>query len=287
VDTRQIGQNTLRYRLLLLAVLPLVMFVPGCGGDGDGSCPEGLNRHHGKCLTSMAIVYVDCTEGRGISTTTKVSGGVAGTLEVVTNASVNVASEKTRQEDRTVALQKIRDCLNIAKRGSAANNPEQRVVTRLIREYRRVITLPAAYTVPDLLDLTPKEAQRVLEAIGFKVETAEEASNDVEKDKVIRTEPNAGTTAEKGETVKLVISMGPEPVDGESPSDEAVEVLPVVGLQREDAESRLSDAGFTVEIQFETADEQPGTVLGQDPGAGTLAEPGSMVTITVAEAPVG
>lgn len=279
VDTRQIGQNTFRYRLLLLAILPLVMFVPACGGDSDGSCPEGLNRHQGKCLTSMAIVYVDCTEGRGISTTTKVSGGVAGTLQVVTNASVNVASEKTRQEDRTVALQKIKDCLDIAKRSSAANNPEQRVVTRLIRVYEGERTLPpASVSVPDVGEKTPDEAQQTLENLHFKVERVEQASADVEEGKVIGTDPAAGEKAEQESTVKLLISTGPE----------QAEVPSVIGLQRADAENQLNTAGFTVDIsKFDTADAQPGTVLEQDPVAGTTAEPGSIVTITVAEAPVG
>jgi PASTA domain-containing protein len=159
----------------------------------------------------MAILYVDCTEDRGIRTTSKLSGGVKGSFELVSNASLNAASEKTREEDRAVALQKIKDCFVIAERTSKADDPERPAVAKLKREYARVKTLPPTYTVPDILDLdlTPEQAKGVLEAIGFKVERVEEASNDVEKDKVIRTEPTAGETAGKGSTVKLVISTGP------------------------------------------------------------------------------
>jgi PASTA domain len=237
----------------------------------------------------MAIVYVDCTEGKGISTTTKVSGGVAGTLQVVTNASVNVASEKTRQEDRAVALKKIKDCLDIAKSSSAASDAERRVVTRLIRDYGPINTLPPAYTVPDVRPMTPEDAQLTLETIlGFKVQIVKEPSDDVEESKVIGTIPEAGQTAEKGSLVALRISTGPEPVDGGSTPPAPIEVRDVIGLKRADAENQLNTAGFTADIsKFETADAQPGTVLEQDPAAGTMAEPGSIVTITVAVEPVG
>jgi hypothetical protein len=63
VNARNIGQNMSRYRLLFLVILPLVMLVPACDGNKGESCPEGLEQHKGKCLTTMAIVYLDWTEG--------------------------------------------------------------------------------------------------------------------------------------------------------------------------------------------------------------------------------
>jgi serine/threonine-protein kinase len=128
--------------------------------------------------------------------------------------------------------------------------------------------------------MTPDDAQLTLEKIlGFTIERVEQASAGVEEGKVIGTNPAAGKTAEKGSTVELLISTGPEPVV-------PVEVPSVLGLQRDEAAKLLEDAGFVVQINgVEAADVEPGTVLDQDPGAGVKADLGSTVTITVAVEP--
>jgi hypothetical protein len=77
----------------------------------------------------MAIEYVGCTEGRGISPTTEIGGGVGGTLKVVANASLNVAYKKTKQENTPVALEIVKDCMAIAKSNAAASDPEQGTAT--------------------------------------------------------------------------------------------------------------------------------------------------------------
>jgi UDP-N-acetylenolpyruvoylglucosamine reductase len=77
----------------------------------------------------MAIEYVGCTEGRGISPTTEIGGGIGGTLKVVANASLKVAYKKTKQENTPVALQVVKDCMEIAKSNSSAADPEQTIAT--------------------------------------------------------------------------------------------------------------------------------------------------------------
>jgi len=130
--------------------------------------------------------------------------------------------------------------------------------------------------IPDVRDRTPDEAKAQLEDLGFKVQVVDQASADVEKDHVIGTNPAAGANPEKGSTVKLLVSTGPEQVP----------VPSVVGKQRNDAENILRDAGFQVQInEVEAPDEQPGTVLDQNPGAGAKVDPGATVTLTVAKQP--
>jgi hypothetical protein len=281
VNARDIGQN-LSSHWLLLAIVPLLaMLLQGCPSPDDESCTAGLSNYMGKCMTPMAIVYAGCTEDRGISTTTKVSGGVAGTMRLVTNASVNVSVEETRQEDRAVALQKIKDCLEIAKQKSPSNDPERPVVTQLIREWRTKETL--VYEVPDVRGQTGEAAKKFLEANGFEVEPVYQASDDVEKDNAIGTDPAGGEPSEKGSTVELFISTGPDQV---SPTQELIEVPSVVGLPGADAENELNNAGFAVQAnEVETTDAPPSVVLNQEPEAGTLADPGSTVTITVVVEP--
>ncbi len=130
MDACNIGQTVFRYRLGLLVLLPLVtqLVVPGCR-PSQPACTGGLHPYKDKCLSNMAIQYVGCTEGRGISPTTEISGGVGGTLKVVADASLKLAYKKTQQENTPVALQIVKDCMEIAKDTSPAGDPEQSAAT--------------------------------------------------------------------------------------------------------------------------------------------------------------
>jgi hypothetical protein len=125
------------HRLVVALLAPTILLVPACNSQPD--CMGRLHPYNGKCLSTMAIEYVACTEGRGISTTTEIGGGVAGTLKVVANASLNLAFKKTEQEDTPVALQIVKDCMEIAKRSASAANPEQRVATNYLQRFDRFL----------------------------------------------------------------------------------------------------------------------------------------------------
>jgi eukaryotic-like serine/threonine-protein kinase len=62
---------------------------------------------------------------------------------------------------------------------------------------------------------------------------------------------------------------------------EPVLVPTVLGKMQPSAEATLQDAGFEVAVKSVPNDAQPGTVLEQDPTAGSEADKGSTVTITV------
>jgi beta-lactam-binding protein with PASTA domain len=95
---------------------------------------------------------------------------------------------------------------------------------------------------------------------------------------VCETRPAAGSEIGPGETVTLIISSGSQPV----------KVPEVTGDAFEDALEELQDAGFDVAQRTEEdADEEPGTVLSQDPEGGEKAAPGTTVTLTVAGEPEG
>lgn len=65
-------------------------------------------------------------------------------------------------------------------------------------------------TLPDLAGKSDVEAKNSLKDYGLEYDETEEFSDDVAKDKVIRTEPGAGQTVKIGDTVKVVISKGPD-----------------------------------------------------------------------------
>jgi serine/threonine-protein kinase len=65
-------------------------------------------------------------------------------------------------------------------------------------------------TVPDVSRLSPDAAADRLQRSGFGSEFQEEASNDVPRGKVTRTDPPADSQAERGSTVTIYVSSGPE-----------------------------------------------------------------------------
>jgi eukaryotic-like serine/threonine-protein kinase len=139
---------------------------------------------------------------------------------------------------------------------------------------------PPPVPVPNVATLTESDAVDAVEAADLVPQVRQEASGDVNEGRVIRTEPAAGTPVERGSTVVIVVSSGPQ----------TVPVPDVVGLDEESARSALEGAGFRVEVQTESvpiADPSAGTVIEQSPQGNSQAEPGATVTITVAQEDVG
>ena len=134
---------------------------------------------------------------------------------------------------------------------------------------------PGQAAVPSVDGLTQSQARKKLEAAGFKVTVSREASDSVPAGQVTRTAPPAGTQIDRGSTVTLFVSTGPQKVT----------VPSVVGQSQDSASAELSNVGLKASIVSQDSSETPGTVLSQDPGAGSQASRGATVTITVARQP--
>ncbi len=133
---------------------------------------------------------------------------------------------------------------------------------------------PGTATVPRVVGDGRLVATKKLRDAGFLVREEEDFSADVGENRVISVEPGQGEALEKGSTVTIVVSSGAERVD----------VPSVLRQSREDAQATLEDAGFEVSVREMESEEDVGTVLSQDPKAGTARPKGSRVTITVAKA---
>ena len=140
-----------------------------------------------------------------------------------------------------------------------------------------VSTGPGEASVPDVQGLPRAEAEDKLQAAGFKPKVEEVTSADVKKGVVIDTSPPQGSLIERGSSVTVRVSTGPE----------QVEVPDVVGETEENARSAIEAAGLRVGkvTDEETADEDPGTVLEQSPAKGKTVAKDSAVKLTVAKAP--
>jgi len=135
---------------------------------------------------------------------------------------------------------------------------------------------PGNATVPGVVGRKQDVAENMMKEAGFETDVRREPSDSVDKGRVISTQPGENTQLEKGRTVVLVVSSGPEQVS----------VPDVVGDDEQDARGTLEDAGLRAEVtEEESEDRDPGTVLRQDPGSGKKVDKGSAVKLVVAKAP--
>jgi beta-lactam-binding protein with PASTA domain/predicted Ser/Thr protein kinase len=131
---------------------------------------------------------------------------------------------------------------------------------------------PGTVRVPSLAGLRPKQVVNRLENRDLTAELEERPSDTVQVGLAIRSVPGAGEVVERGEQIKVFISSGPE----------LVAVPNVVGLSREAAEDRISDAGLGPgQIVEQESEEAEGEVLLQDPASGSDVERGTAINLTV------
>jgi eukaryotic-like serine/threonine-protein kinase len=125
---------------------------------------------------------------------------------------------------------------------------------------------PAPVQVQDVSGKSFDDASQILTAQKFTVTRRDDFSSTVDKDKVIGTEPAAGTSAPRGSSVTIVVSKGPE----------LVAVPDVRGMSLEAALKKLTDLGLT----GDTRGYLPGlTVKSMDPPQGSQVPKGTKVTL--------
>jgi eukaryotic-like serine/threonine-protein kinase len=135
---------------------------------------------------------------------------------------------------------------------------------------------PGNATVPGVAGRKQAVAEDMMKEAGFETDARREPSDSVDEGRVISTQPGENTQLEKGRTVVLVVSSGPEQVS----------VPDVVGDREDDARSTLEGAGLRADVTEEESEtDEPGTVLRQDPGSGAKLDKGGTVKLVVAKAP--
>lgn len=135
---------------------------------------------------------------------------------------------------------------------------------------------PAPVAVPDVEGLTVEEAVQQIEDVGLVPDIQDVDDDEVDEGRVVSTSPDAGVELEPGETVTLNVSRGPG----------SIEVPNVEGQPENDARSELEDAGFQVSRSEQAHESIPsGSVIGTQPGAGTVLDRGETVTMIVSTGP--
>ncbi len=135
---------------------------------------------------------------------------------------------------------------------------------------------PGQVQVPTVVGLPQRKAIAQLAGAGLVVErVVEQADGTVPDGQVISTSPAAGQAVDRGSSVTVFVSSGPQKTS----------VPDVVGLTKQQAQQTLGSRGFQVTITEQGSDSaEPGTVLSQNPSAGGKVDPGATVAIVVARA---
>lgn len=203
----------------------------------------------------------------GLVVVPNVVGLVQATAESTLAAATLYAGPITEAYDNTIPAGSVASQDPAAGTGVSAGSPVALVVS----------LGPAPVTVPDVVGMTRVEAQTALSGVNLvEGDVTQQYSDTIPAGEVISQDPAAGTEVLPGTAVNLVVSLGAEPV-----------MVPnVVGLLQAGATAAITGAGFEVGVVTQQYDPAPaGTVIAQSPLGGTMAPPGTPVSLVVSRGP--
>ena len=134
-------------------------------------------------------------------------------------------------------------------------------------------------TVPDLRGKTVAEAQLALESVGLKIGTqTPTADEEAIKGTIVGQDPAAGERLEQGQAVNVKISIG----KGETLVPDLIDLS-----STNDARAVLSASNLVLgKIIQKDSDKPEGTILEQNPIAGSSVEAGSRVDVAISSGKV-
>ncbi|MGI5935211.1 MAG: PASTA domain-containing protein [Oscillospiraceae bacterium] len=140
-------------------------------------------------------------------------------------------------------------------------------------------------TMPNTVGMDKDSAVSLLEGMGLNVELSTQPS-DKDEGIVIRQSAKEGKKVKAGDTVMLIVSSGPA-IKEEEKEEHPVTVPSLAGSTYEKAKQDLEALGLRI-IKFtdEYSDTySEGTIISQDPVAGTQLSPGEYVKVTLSKGP--
>ncbi|MGO1834056.1 MAG: PASTA domain-containing protein, partial [Actinomycetaceae bacterium] len=179
--------------------------------------------------------------------------------EAVENARLTVGEPETEYHDTVPEGEVIRTIPD-----GGQNQPHGEPVVLVVSDGREPAEIPA------LEGLTRAEAESALDDAGLVPDVSEEYSETVPEGEVVSQSPGSDAEAFVGDTVEVVVSLGPE--EFELPS--------VINLSIEEATEELEALGLEVDRE-DVLGAYYGTVRSQEPSAGTLVTRGDTITLRV------
>ncbi|MEU0505915.1 Stk1 family PASTA domain-containing Ser/Thr kinase [Nocardia sp. NPDC005998] len=292
-DDRMKSRRTVLLWVAIVATLTLLVGIGGwyLGFGRYSAVPSVAGKDQSSAVTALENAGFS-TELRQKTSDTIPVGGVVGTdpsagskVTKGSTVAVLISSGKPRVPDikagdeiskvnqliRDAGLQPVDsgETGSSAPKGTLAKvDPAPGTVLPLsaqVKVYRSKGSQPVK--MPDVRGKTTEEANKVLTAAGITVrETRTQFDRTIEADKVIGTDPAAGTTLQSGDGVTLIVSS-------------AVKVPLLIGESVGDARSKLQALGLSVTVRQLTPSDSS-VVIGQNPGGGSNVEAGTTVALT-------
>ena len=213
------------------------------------------------------------------------ASGLVGARAAVPAATSTVSAPAAGVSSTSTSLPAVSSDGDAASKAAAARKRRTAIIMTLVViallliggsvwALSRSAATPEAVSVPNVVGLSQADAKSQIEAAGLEWELNPEkvASDTVDKDAVASTDPAGGTQAEKGSTVRVTISSGPDSVTlpdnlvGMSP-DEARQAVEALGLKWEVNSSKVAS---------DTVAE--GKVAQTNPSPGSKVKAGQTIT---------
>lgn len=192
-------------------------------------------------------------------------------------------------EEATLALEELELLLKVDKEVTSAEYAEGLIVSQdpmaeMIVKAGKTITVNIskgveAGTIPNVIGKTQGDAVFLIESNGYTRGGVSEENSDMPVGIVIRQSPSAGTEAEEGTSVSLVISKGPAAVPTVVPT--------LIGLDVDDAKALLERENLALgEISYAPSnDYEQNIVMGQGATPGSSVLTGTKIGITISTGP--
>lgn len=134
-------------------------------------------------------------------------------------------------------------------------------------------------SVPEVVNTNLDAATARLESMGLSLEVAEKVYDDnTLPGTIVEQKPQEGTQVKNGETVSVVVCLGPE----------SAAVPDLDGMTQEEAANALAPLGLHVGVvtHRQDSDAPRGTVIEQYPDQGEVLENGGTVDLTLSDQPL-
>ena len=134
-------------------------------------------------------------------------------------------------------------------------------------------------SVPEVVNTNLDAAAARLESMGLSLEVAEKVYDDnTLPGTIVEQKPQEGTQVKNGETVSVVVCLGPE----------SAAVPDLDGMTQEEAANALAPLGLHVGVvtHRQDSDAPRGTVIEQYPEQGEVLENGGTVDLTLSDQPL-
>ncbi|MFI9507611.1 Stk1 family PASTA domain-containing Ser/Thr kinase [Nocardia sp. NPDC052566] len=189
------------------------------------------------------------------------------------------------QQQATDALQKLGFTVSVVPKADSKVATGNVIATQPLGGSRidkgstitvQVSTGPAQVQVPKLDGLSQQQAEQVLNSNGLRMDpnVVRKPSSAQELDKVIATDPAAGSRVDVDRAIVVILGAGPE----------QIRVPNVIGQDISVAQPNLVEsAGFKIDVKYVPSSKPKGEVIATNPAGGTTADKGSVVTVQVSD----